>query len=343
MDALTIDLSLHDNSTNKVNFFLPRKKILYLSWVEKYRPRKINHIILDDITKTRINNFISKKEISNIIITGPPGTGKTSTIICLAREIYKQDYKNAVIELNASDNRGLDSINNNIIHFCKRKVDTQDNLPKLVILDEADNITKKAQNTLINLIEKYENTTKFAFTCNDYNKLIEGIQSRCIILRYNTIQQISMFNRLKSICNKENIKYNVEGLETIIFISQGDIRYAINCLESCAYGFKSITTNNVYKICEKPPRVQIEEIINLCQNKQLRDAIDKIMKIKNDGYCNNDILLTIINVLKIIDIDEDYRMSMLEIASNANMVINSGIDTDLQLLKCICLFINLCI
>ena len=111
-------------------------------------------------------------EISNMIITGHPGTGKTSTIKCLAKDIFKEDYKECVIELNASDNRGLETINNSIIHFCRKKVSTKYNIPKLIILDEADNITKKAQNTLTNLMERYNSTTKFAFTCNDYNKLV---------------------------------------------------------------------------------------------------------------------------------------------------------------------------
>ena len=92
-----------------------------------------------------------------MIITGYPGTGKTSTILCIARNIYGKNYKDAIIELNASDNRGLDTINNSIIHFCRKKVTLPDNLPKLIILDEADNITSKAQNTLINLMDKYNN------------------------------------------------------------------------------------------------------------------------------------------------------------------------------------------
>ena len=154
-------------------------------------------------------------------MTGHPGTGKTSTIKCLAKEVYKDDYKECVIELNASDNRGLETINNSIIHFCRKKITSENNIPKLIILDEADNITKKAQNTLTNLMEKYNKTTKFAFTCNDYNKLVEGIQSRCIIIKYNSITTDDMKDKLINICEKESIEYDDKGIEALIFISQG--------------------------------------------------------------------------------------------------------------------------
>ena len=343
-DVLSIDLSLNNKKSKKknaINFLKVATKRIYLPWVEKYRPSNLDDIILDKITKTKIVNFIEKKEISNMIMTGHPGTGKTSTIKCLAKDIFKEDYKECVIELNASDNRGLETINNSIIHFCRKKVTTKNKIPKLIILDEADNITKKAQNTLTNLMERYNSTTKFAFTCNDYNKLVEGIQSRCIILKYNSITNIDMKSKLINICEKENIEYDDEGIESIIFIAQGDVRYAINCLESTFFGFNKITYENVYKICEKPPQLQVLSFINLCLAGNLEKAVQEILDLKNNGYCNNDILLTIMNVLKEINISEANRISMIESASNAYMIVNDGVDTDLQLLACICDFFKI--
>ena len=342
-DVLSIDLSLNNRKSknkneNPINFLKVATKRIYLPWVEKYRPNNLEDIILDKITKNKITNFIQKKEISNMIMTGHPGTGKTSTIKCLAKDIFKEDYKECVIELNASDNRGLETINNSIIHFCRKKVTTKNKIPKLIILDEADNITKKAQNTLTNLMERYNSTTKFAFTCNDYNKLVEGIQSRCIILKYNSISGDDMKARLINICKKENIEYDEEGIKSIIFIAQGDVRYAINCLESTFFGFDKITYENVYKICEKPPQLQVLSFINLSLAGKLQKAVQEILDLKNNGYCNNDILLTIMNVLKEMDISEANRITMIESASNAYMIVNDGVDTDLQLLACICDF-----
>lgn len=310
---------------------------IFLPWVEKYRPTKLSDVILDNLTKQKMINFLEKEEMSNMIITGHPGTGKTSTILCLARQIYKNNFSNDVIEYNASDNRGLETINNSIIYFCKKKSSSK---KKLVILDEADNITKKAQNTLCNLMEIYKNTTKFVLTCNEYFKLIEGIQTRCLIIRYNSLPDTFIKNRLKYICNEENIKYTDEGLGAVIFVSQGDIRQAINCLESVYFGFKNITYENVYKICEVPSQLEVVNIIASCENDNLRDIINKVLKFKREGYCNNDILLTIINVLKYIDIEEEKRIKLTDIASKIYINVNDGIDTDIQLLSCICQFYN---
>ena len=318
-----------------------KNKVKYLPWVEKYRPKKLDDIILDDLTRNKMENFLNNKQISNMIITGNPGTGKTTSILCLARQIYKDEFDEKVIEFNASDNRGLETINNSIIFFCKKKINLDNNIPKLVILDEADNITKKAQNTLSNLMESYSNNTKFVLTCNDYNKLVEGVQTRCIILRYNYLSNDLIKKRLKYICQNEKINYNEDSLNTILFISQGDIRSAINCLESTYFGYNKITDENIYKICEKPSHIQIKNLIFESLNGNLKYSVDELLKLKKIGYCNNDILLTFINVLKEYSVDEDLKIKMLECVSKAYMITNDGVDTDLQLLKCICEFYKL--
>ena len=315
---------------------------IYLPWVEKYRPRKIKDIILDNIIQRKVYNWIKNKHISNMIITGHPGTGKTSTILCIARLIYGNSYNEATIELNASDNRGLDAINKCVINFCRKKVTLPDNLPKLVILDEADNITPKAQHTLINLMDKYKKTTKIAFTCNDSSKIVEGIQSRCIILKYNEMKSEDMKKRLKYICKKEKIDYTDDGINTIISISEGDIRKAINSLESTYFGFEKITPENIYKICEKPPENDVKDILDDCFNKKLREALDKIIILKNRGYCNNDLLLTLFNALKSYNISDSLKIMLFDITSQAFIKVNEGIDTNLQLLHCICSIYKLC-
>ena len=190
-------------------------------------------------------------------------------------------------------------------------------------------------------MEIYNKNVKFVLTCNDYNKLVEGIQTRCLIIRYNSLSKDVIKTRLKYICEKENIIYEESGLDTIIFICQGDIRLAINCLESTYYGFNEITYDNVYKICEKPPQIQVISLINMCLAGSLQEAVNTVLELKRVGYCNNDILLTIINVLKEISINESSRIIMLENATNAYMIVNEGVDTDLQLLRCICDFYQL--
>ena len=130
-----------------------------IPWVEKYRPQVIDDIIVNDYIRMKINNIINDKSMPNLIITGSPGTGKTSTVLCIAKKLLHHQYDEAVLELNASDDRGLNMINNNIMHFCKKKMDNVNH--KIIILDEADSITSKAQNLLNNIIEAYVKNTRY--------------------------------------------------------------------------------------------------------------------------------------------------------------------------------------
>jgi replication factor C subunit 2/4 len=306
-----------------------------LPWTEKYRPNKVSNIILSETMKRKINEIVKNKDMPNIIITGHPGTGKTSTALCIAKLILKNKYKDGVMELNASDNRGLEIINNSIIHFCKKKLKIKECKHKIIILDEADNITKKAQNSLANLLEQYENTTRFVFTCNDTSKITESIQSRCLIFRYHRMSDDLLKERLIQICDKEKVKYTDKGIETLIFISQGDIRSAINNLESTYNGYGLVSEKNVYKICDQPQPMLITSIINSCLSGNIESSIIQINELKDNGYCNNDIVLTIINVLKEMNMNEDIKIKYIRIASETYINVNDGVNTLLQLYNCL--------
>ena len=306
----------------------------HIPFIEKYRPKKLEDLILPEYMHYKIMNFIKFKKMPNIIITGSPGTGKTSTVLCLAKRILNKKNKEMILELNASNNRTLEFINTTVSYFCKKKINNTENNYKIIILDEADNITKKTQNLLANLMEEYSDNTIFTYTCNETSKIIESIQSRCIILRYNAIQSENIEKRLKMICNKENIEYDIDGLKALEFISQGDIRQTINNLEATYYGYNKITEDNVYKLCYQPYK-QLINLIENCVKMNLPIVINLLTDLKNHGYCSNDILLTLLNCLKTASIDEDIRINFIKIISNTYIHICNGIDTNLQLYSCI--------
>jgi replication factor C subunit 2/4 len=305
--------------------------------IEKYRPKKIDNIILNPILKSKIVSFLSNNSIPNIIISGPPGTGKTSLILSIAKQIYKENFNEAVLELNASDNRGIEIINNNILYFCKKKITDNNNksITKLVILDEADNITNKVQNIISKLLEDNTINTKFALTCNNSINIIEALQSRCLMIYFPLLTFEQINEKLIEICNKERIEYTEEALKILTMNANGDMRYAINNLEIIYQGFGKIEYEYVTQLCHQPQPDIIIKLIQECVYKNTKKVITIIEDLKNKGYCSNDIILTIINILQYVNIDENIRINFNRILNESYVQICDGIDTNLQLYGCI--------
>jgi replication factor C subunit 2/4 len=316
-----------------------------IPWIEKYRPRTIDDIILDDNMMVKIKQIIEKKDMPNIIITGVPGIGKTTTIRCIARGLYGKHVNDAVLEINASDDRGIKAVQETIMNFCKKKMDVNNKTHdtekyaehKIIILDEADNMTEKAQNQINNLMEKFHKTTRFAITCNTSSDINESIQSRCIILRYVRLTNEQVIRRLKIICDIEKVEYEEESLQAIAFISQGDIRAAVNNLQLVYNGYGQLTVDYVYTVCGKPQPVIIKKIFSHCHNKNFAEALKITMSLKEKGFSESDIVLTMLNVLKLPDlgIDEATKIKFMNTISNSAYIISKGIDNPVQLTACI--------
>ena len=227
-------------------------------------------------------------------------------------------------------------INNNIVHFCKKKMSNV--VHKIVIFDEADSITSKAQNLLNNILEEYIDNTRFAFICNDSSKITESIQSRCMILRYPRLDNIQIKTRILDITAIENVKYTEEGLDTLIFTSNGDIRQAINNLEAIYSSFGEINKENVFLLCDKPKPQMISCIFDYCSKKDILSAIKYMNELKSLGYSGNDILLTMINMIKNnyqISLSDQNKITFMKEISRTYIKVNNGTDTLLQLNGCL--------
>ncbi len=321
-----------------------------IPWVEKYRPKNSEEILLEPFIKQKIEKILENKSIPNMIITGEPGTGKTSTILFLAKQIYGDKYSENVLELNASDDRGLSIINNTIYPFCKKKTSciNEDNknskypTHKLVILDEADSITPKAQNLLSNIISEFRKNTRIVFICNDCTQIIESIQSRCMIVKYPRINSDNLYQKIEYICKSEKIPYNSEGINTLLFVSDQDIRQSINNLECIYYSFGKLENSTIYKLVDKPKPFYISQILTHCMENNYVETINTVKNLYNKGYTPNDILLTFMKYLfenndelNKINLKEETKLKIYEIISLSYIRVNGGIDTLLQLCGCI--------
>lgn len=314
-----------------------------IPWIEKYRPKKTEELILNDILLKKINKIISDKDMPNLIITGIPGIGKTTTIKCIVSRLYGKYIKDAVLELNASDDRGIRAVQDTITNFCKKKLELNENGEKryadhkIIILDEADNMTQKAQISISNLMEKYHNTTRFAFTCNSSADIIESIQSRCNIIRYMRLTKDQVLSRLKYICEKENVEYEEKALETIALISQGDVRSAINNLQLVYNCYNEVIEDYIYTICDKPQPVIINKIFDACVEKNFKKAVTIFLDLKNQGFMESDIILNMIYMIRNnrTNLDEKTKNKFMEKICYSAYVISKGFDGPTQLTSCI--------
>ena len=307
--------------------------MINLPFSEKYRPRKLEDLILDSIIYTKIKSIIINKDIPNIIFTGKSGIGKTSTIHCIAKAIYPRDYHESILELNASDDRGIKSVHETIINFCKRKVIFTPGYAqhKLLILDEADNITPKAQRLINSIMEKYP-TTRFAFTCNNSSDIIESIQSRCIIIRFTKPPITSFISRIKLICNNENINYEDDAISYLFEICQKDLRQTLNMLELTYTAYNNITIENINQCCDIPSQTNLNELLESILRKDVKNICILINNFENQGYYSLDVLLHFIQFIKSYkNISEDQRINLINILSNQSYIMSKSSTIYLQL------------
>jgi replication factor C subunit 3/5 len=311
----------------------------YLPWIEKYRPQKFSEIICNEQNLIILKNMLKGGSLPHLLFHGTSGTGKTSTIIALAKELYQNNINLMVMKLDASDDRGINSVREEIKGFAEKKNMFQKGV-KLIILDEADSMTFDAQFALRRIIEKYSETTRFCLICNYENKIIPAIRSRCTNFRFNPINIKEINNFIKNIAINEKISITDEGLEIISEISNGDLRKAINFLQSISMKSLNIDKNSCYENAGIPTDDEINIIHNLLfYEEEFNNIYNNIVKIiKNNGYSLNVVLKNITNkILNSTNIKNRGRI-LSDLADLENKITKT-IFTDIYISTLISIFI----
>jgi len=257
-------------------------------WTEKYRPSSLDEIYSQDLIIDILTSSSYNINMPHLLFSGPQGCGKTSTIMALAQNIFGSDYKNNIIEMNASDERGINVVRDKIKYYAKQSNVNNHNKNgkstwKIIILDEADTMAPDSQFALRRIIEQYSNSAKFCIICNYLNKIIDPIISRCSYFTFNKISNENIIKRLNYICIKEHLEYD-QAINKIADISKGDMRYAINLLELYHNSNKNIKYNIVDELSGVIPDVLFNEIIINVYDKNYDKLYKSINNIYNNGY-----------------------------------------------------------
>src|SRR5512136_2554789 len=215
-------------------------------WVEKYRPSKLDEVVGQDEIVSRLKAYVKTENLPHLLFAGPAGTGKTTCAIALARELFKENWRANFSELNASDERGIDTVPTKIKDYARISPIGGDF--KIIFLDEADNLTADAQSALRRTMENYTRTARFILSCNYSSRIIEPIQSRCAVFRFRPLKPEAIRTYLGRIAKAEKLKITDDGLEALVYVSEGDMRRAVNSLQVAASLSTTIDADALYKV-----------------------------------------------------------------------------------------------
>lgn len=290
----------------------------FLPWVEKYRPKVFDEIISHTQNIETIKKLLINESLPHLLFHGSPGTGKTSTIMALAKEIYGNNIRLMVMKLDASDDRGINSVREDIKGFAEKSNMFQKGV-RLIILDEADSMTFDAQFALRRIIEKYSTTIRFCLICNYENKIIPAIRSRCANFRFSNIDIKHICSKLEQIALAENLKYDKDVINIIAKLADGDLRKAINLIQTVAMQSEYITTQLCWETAGVPSNIIIKKILQILNNKQIN--FNKAYDFVNDIISSNAYSLTVILKELVIEIinNETFTLKKQSVSNETKL------------------------
>jgi len=300
-------------------------------WAEKYRPKTLTEMVNQKAIVERLSSFARSRNVPHCIFAGPPGTGKTTAALCLARDLYGQAYREHLMELNASDERGINVVRETVKTFAR--IRTLGEIPfKILILDEADNMTRDAQQALRRTMERYAATCRFILIANYSGKIIEPIQSRCAPFRYRYLSRDDQDEYLRRIAEKEGINLLKDGLDAVYDASGGDLRKATNLLQAAASLEKPVDSDLVFSVVGHANPADVHEMMELAMKGEFIEARKRLREmITKYGVAGTDIVKQIHLELFRLNIPENMKVKAADAVGEVDFRLSEGASEEVQL------------
>ncbi|MFN3384539.1 MAG: replication factor C small subunit [Archaeoglobaceae archaeon] len=300
-------------------------------WVEKYRPRTLDEIVGQEEIVRRLKGYVEKKNIPHLLFSGPPGTGKTATAIALTRDLFGDHWRENFIEMNASDERGIDVVRHKIKEFART---APISAPfKIIFLDEADALTADAQAALRRTMEMFSKSCRFILSCNYLSRIIEPIQSRCAVFRFRAVPKDAMRKRLLEICEKEGVKITEDGIEALLYVSAGDFRKAINALQGASAIGELIDVEKIFQVTATAQPKEIAEILDTALKGNFVEAREKLSKLMLEyGMSGEDVVSQMFReIVSSNSISEKMKVLLVDKLGEIDFRLTEGANERIQL------------
>ncbi|MBT3285534.1 replication factor C small subunit [Candidatus Bathyarchaeota archaeon] len=302
-------------------------------WTEKYRPQSLDEIVNQKEIVSRFKNFVNEKNMPHLLLVGPAGVGKTTSILAMARDLYGPSYRSFILELNASDERGIGVIRDKVKNFARTAAIASPVNFKILIMDEADHLTSDAQHALRRTMEIYTRTCRFCLLGNYSENIIDPIQSRCSVFRFSPLEEDALKGHVENIAKRENLDILEEGIDAIYQASNGDVRKSLNLLQAAAANKQTIDDVAIYNLLGNVSPEAIKNMLKTALDGNFLDSRELLRELLiNQGVAPTDIIRNVYReIMRNSSLSERMKVKLSDTLGTIDYRLTQGSRAEIQL------------